>query len=230
MSVECEEGVSALQPTGNEPGTKRPPRERSRVLTDALVRRTEGVQPWRRAFHAAGGAAMAGFVWIVGAGSATARWTFAGLLAAAAILDLVRLLRPAANAAFFRFFSQLASPREASAVASSTWYAASALCLSLWAATPVFAAAMLVLAFADPAASVAGRLLGRRRLGAGTWVGTAVFAGVAFVVLAFSAGPLVALAVAPVAAAAEVLPTGIDDNLVVPLVTALALSAAGVGG
>lgn len=197
---------------------------------DDLVRRTEGLQPWRRAFHAAGGAAMAGFAWIVGADSAAARWTFAALVAVAAALDVVRLRRPSANAAFFRFFAALASPREAGRVASSTWYVVSALILSLWTSTPVFAAAMLVLALADPAASVAGRLAGRRRLGPGTWEGTAAFFAVAFAVLAPLAGPAAALGVACVAAAVEALPTGIDDNLTVPLVTALALSLVGLTG
>ncbi len=200
------------------------------MALDALVRRTEGVQPWRRVFHAAGGAAMAGFAWFVGADSSAARWTFAALAAAAAALDVVRLRWPPANAAFFRFFSALASPREAGRIASSTWYVTSALLLSLWAPTPVFAAAMLVLAFADPAASIVGRLGGRRRLGSGTWEGTAAFLAVAFGVLAPLAGPVAALAVASLAAAAEAFPARIDDNLTVPLVTALALSVAGLAG
>ena len=195
---------------------------------DALVGRTRGIQPWRRVFHAAGGLAAAGFAWTVGPHSPAARWTFAALLAAAVVVDAVRLASPAANAAFFRWAAALASPREAGRVASSTWYVASALILSLWAPAHVFVPAVLVLALADPAASVAGRLWGKRPLGSGTWEGAGVFFLAAAAVLAPFAG-LAAVPVAAVAAAAEVAPSGVDDNLAVPLATALALAVAGTG-
>lgn len=195
---------------------------------DALVRRTRGLQPWRRIFHAAGGVALAGFAWAAGANSSAVGWTLAVLFAIAAALDVFRLASSAVNAAFFRWLSVLASPREARRVASSTWYVASALILSLWAPAPVFVPAVLVLALADPAAAVAGRLWGKRSLGTGTWEGAGVFFVAATAVLT----PFVGIAAVPVAAVVavlEVLPTGLDDNLVVPLVTAFALAVAGLG-
>ncbi len=199
-----------------------------RMEFDALVRRTRGLQPWRRVFHAAGGVAMAGFAGVAGPNSSPVRWTFAALALAAATLDVVRLIHPAANTAFFRRLSALASPREARRIASSTWYLASALVLSLLAPAPVFVPSLLVLAVADPAAGVAGRLWGKRPVGTGTWEGAGVFFLAAAAVLA----PFVGLVAFPVAAAVailEVSPTGLDDNLVVPLATAFALAVVGLG-
>lgn len=134
-------------------------------------------------------------------------------------LDLVRLRAPGINRAFFMVFSVLASPREAAGMASSTWFALAAF-LTHAIFPPLYAAAALVvLALADPAASVVGRVWGSWPLGKGSIQGTAVFFFVAWLVLGLMTGEL--LAVVPVAlgvALMEVVPGLIDDNLVVPLV------------
>lgn len=192
---------------------------------DALVGRTQGVQPWRRVFHAAAGVGLAATGHWVGADSTGTGFRLAlavGLVAALAI-DAIRLRFPAANAAFFAWFRVLASPREARGVASSSWYAAGALAVALFVPAH-FVAAMLVLALADPAASVVGRLWGTRPLGKGSWQGSAAFIVVAAAVLTPLTGVPTALAAAAVAAALEVLPVGIDDNLTTPLAVAVALS------
>ena len=82
---------------------------------------------------------------------------------------------------------------------------------------------MLVLAFADPAASVVGRLWGKRPLGKGTWEGTTVFYLVACLTLAPGIGVPFAAAVAAVVAMVEMLPVGLDDNFTIPVATAAAL-------
>ncbi len=197
---------------------------------DDAVRRTEGVQPWRRMFHMGCGVGMAVLVHRMGPDSAVPAASLAGALGAALLLDWVRLRSRAANTAFFRWFSALASPREARGVASSTWFLTGALAVLVVAPHRVFAPALLVLALADPAASVVGRLWGKRRLGKGSWEGTGAFFLVAAAVLTPFAGLPGALASALVVAVAEVLPSGIDDNLTVPLATALALWAVGMPG
>ena len=108
-------------------------------------------------------------------------------------------------------------------MASSSWYALSGALL--WGFLPgaPAVAGLLVLGLADPAASVVGRTWGRRRLGKGTWEGSAAFVSVALVVLSIVVGLPQAIAVAAVAAAAEVIPSGLDDNLTVPLSTAVAV-------
>ncbi len=201
--------------------------DRGDARLEAAVGATRGVQPWRRLFHSAGGVTLAVFVHVVGAESTAAVTCIGGALAAALILDRLRLRSAEANTAFFRLFSRLASPREADRVASSTWFLVGALAVLL-AAPQLFVPAILVLAFADPAASVTGRLWGKRPLGKGTWEGTCVFFLVAAAVLTPIVGWTAALFAAAAAATLEVLPTGLDDNLVVPLATALALRAAGI--
>ncbi len=197
---------------------------------ESAVRHTEGVQPWRRLFHSGGGLAMIALAHFAGADSSVMLAIVAAGVGVALILDLVRLRFEAANTVFFRWFAALASPREAEKVASSTWFLIGALTLLLFAPPGLFVPAMLVLAFADPAASVVGRLWGRRRLGKGTWEGTTVFFLVALIVLTPVVGFQPALVGAAAAAAFEVVPSGVDDNLLVPLVTAGALWLAGAPG
>lgn len=187
------------------------------------VRRTEGVQPWRRVFHMLGGVAMAGAVHAIGPGSVLPVAILAGALAAALALDWIRLRSRTANRRFFHLFSALASPREARKPASSTWFVLGALTVLVVTPDGAFVPAMLVLALADPSASVVGRLWGRHRLGKGSWEGTAAFFVVAAAVLVPFAGLQSALIAAAAVAALEVTPVGIDDNLTVPLATALAL-------
>ena len=187
------------------------------------ARVTDGVQLWRRVVHAGVSVAIAGFVHVVGPGSVLPVTALAVGAAAALAADWVRLRSATANAAFFRCFSALASPREARALASSTWLLLGALVVLLIAPHRWFVPAMLVLGLADPVASVVGRLWGRNRLGKGTWEGTAAFYLVALAVLAPWFGLQAGLVAAAVVAAIEVLPTGVDDNLTVPSATALAL-------
>lgn len=195
---------------------------------DSLVRRTEGLQPWRRLFHVAGGITIAGAVAWLGLDSPEARIVLGGAVALALVMDLARLRVEKLNRLFFHYFARLASPREAEGVASSTWYLFGAFLVLLFAPPRTFLPVMLVLALADPAASVVGRLWGRRPLGKGTWEGTTVFYLVAASVLVPHVGLPLAAAVAGVVAASEVMPLGLDDNLVIPVVAAAMMWVLGV--
>lgn len=202
--------------------TTRPPLDLSH-----LVARTEGVQPWRRFFHAASGIALALGPDALG----LERPVLLTILGAVVVLlftgDLARLRWPRLNAWFFRTFSSLASPREAHALASSSWYALAGLLV--WLLFPAAAVpALLVLALADPAASVTGRIWGRRPLGKGTWLGSAVFFVVATGVLLAAVGGLGVLLVAGLVTAVEVFATRVDDNLSIPLATAALLVFLGI--
>ncbi len=195
---------------------------RTPSLTD-LVARTRGLQPWRRVFHATSGVALALAPELTGL--ATPQVAALLGLATAILLaaDIVRLRSPRLNRAFFSVFRPLASPREESAIASSTWYALGAA-LVWWAAPGAPAVlALLVLGLADPAASVVGRRFGRTPFGKGTALGSLTFFIVAFAVVASDQPVGTAFVVATVAALAEVLPIPVDDNLTVPLATAACL-------
>jgi dolichol kinase len=190
-----------------------------------LVESTRGLQPWRRVFHAASGVVLALAPGAVGLSWERTAALLAGLTIALFALDFVRLKVPGWNRLFFRLLSPLASPREADGVASSSWFAFAATLLWGLVPGPPALAGLLVLGLADPAASVVGRTWGRRPLGKGTWEGSAAFVVVALGVLSIVVGLPGALLVAVVAAAAEVIPSGLDDNLTVPLSTAAAVWA-----
>lgn len=187
---------------------------------DDLVARTEGVQPWRRVFHASSGLlAGLGPGWL-GLERTVTLAILAGLLLIAVTLDFVRLRMPAANRTFFRIFQLVASPREARGVASSTWFVLGALIAHALFPAPYAAAGLVVLALADPSASVVGRIWGTVPLGKGSVQGTTVFALVAWGVLWMLLGqPLRVGSVAVGVALMEVVPDLVDDNLVVPLTT-----------
>ncbi len=190
---------------------------------DTLVSRTEGLQPWRRVFHAANGILLAFVpVWFGWPRSLTL-WVLAGAFAGLYLFDRIRLRTEWLNRIFFRLFKRLASPREAAGTASSTWYALGAFLA--WGLFPqeIASASILVLGLADPAAGVVGRLLGRRPLGKGSMEGTAAFFLVAFLTIGLLLSWPAAVVAAAVAALVEIVPGLVDDNLVIPVVTGAVL-------
>jgi dolichol kinase len=188
-----------------------------------MAERLRGVQPWRRVFHASNSLVVAFLPPLLG----MSRWVVVGILtvmlAGLAAFDWVRLRRPDLNALFFRMFPSLASDRERTGVASSTWYALGVIVVYALFPPTVVIPALLTLGFADPAASTVGRIWGRRRLGKGSVLGSTVFVAVAFAIMVTAVGPAAALAAALATAAAEVLLTRLDDNLTVPITAATAL-------
>lgn len=184
------------------------------------VEPTDGLQPWRRIFHAANGVAVAVLPGALGLDKAAVLWILGSLLGVAVIADIARLRNPQLNALFFRAFRSLASAREAVGMASSTWFLMGVFLT--WALFParVAVAGILVLALADPAAGTVGRLWGKRRLGKGTVVGSGTFLLVAFAVLAAYLGPTAGLVSALVATVVEAVSQRIDDNLTVPVAAA----------
>lgn len=197
---------------------------------DRLVARTRGVQPWRRVFHAVSGLCLAFGPSALGLSSRATAALLAGATAGLFVADAIRLRSPRLNELFFTWFASLASPREAGGFASSSWYALGATLVYALLPMELAAASVMVLGLADPAASVVGRIWGRRPLGKGSWLGATTFAVVAAGCLAvwFPTWPAAALVgVAVVVAAAEVLPVPVDDNLSIPLVTGGLLWLAG---
>lgn len=192
---------------------------------DPLVRATQGLQPWRRAFHALSGLAMALLPWALGWSQARTVAVLAVLLVIATGLDLVRLNVPSVNRSFFRLLRPLASAREAAGIASSTWYLVGGI-LSYLLFTPQAATlSILVLAIADPAAAVVGQRFGGRRIGTGSASGTLTFFALATAILFVGVGRLEVAFVALGVALLETVPGIGDDNLVIPLSTGILLTA-----
>lgn len=191
-----------------------------------LVRRSDGVQPWRRVFHAANGILIVVALKTLPIGTGTAMGLLAAAFAVLVIMDGFRLVNPRLNRLFFQAFSYLVSPREVRKVASSTWYLLGVvLALALFPREEALAG-ILVLALADPAAGFVGRTWGRRPFGSGTLEGTAVFLAVAFVTILPFAPWWAALAAGAAAALVERTPWPVDDNLVIPVTVAAVLHLA----
>lgn len=194
---------------------------------DRLVERTTGLQPWRRLFHMTGGVAVSVILLRGYVPEGLALVILGVVLALMLGLDLVRLRHPETNRLFFLVFYRLASPREARGLASSTWYVMGiSLTLAIF-PLEIAAAAILVLALADPLASYLGRRFGKRSLGSGTVEGTLVFLAVAFLVLALFEEIPVAAGVALLASVVEPIPWRLDDNLTVPMTVGVGLLIAG---
>jgi dolichol kinase len=188
-----------------------------------LVKKTEGLQPWRRLFHAANGVVL---VLVFQAGVIGDRALLAALgtlLAVLLLLDLIRLSIPEVNRLFFIGFTLLASPRETARPASSTWYLLGVLLTLILFPRDAAMGGILALAIADPAATLVGRQWGKKVFGKGTVEGSLVFAAVAFGALAIWAPWPQALGGAVLSAVVEALPWSVDDNLTIPLAAAGAL-------
>lgn len=162
------------------------------------------------------------------------RWQMVGIAAALLVffhvLDFLRKRRPALNAALVARMQWLMRPEDAYRMPSSTWYTWGLLIgTALYPKTAIEAGA-LVLAVADPIASIAGRRWGRRRLYKDrTWFGSGAFAVAGTVVCFALLGwklpqvPLVELAtksliVGTAGALAELGSGWVDDNFTVPVI------------
>ena len=184
------------------------------------IERTLGIQPWRRVFHATNGTVVVMAMTVFNFDVSEMVLILGVILALTVAIDALRLFNPKLNVLFFRAFSPIASPREARKIASSTWYTLSALLVLLFFPTPYALAGILVLAWADPAASVVGQRWGKTRFLAGSVRGTTAFALVAFCALLLFVPWKVALVTAAATAVVEAAPIRLDDNLIVPLAVA----------
>lgn len=126
-------------------------------------------------------------------------------------------------------FGWIARPHERTKTNGSTWYVIALVLILFLYPKPVVLAAVLTLALADPAASVAGKLWGKKKIIAGkSYVGSLAFLLVAFAVCfpfavsyhGFLFAFPVALIVAFVTMLAELLITKVDDNFTIPVTCA----------
>jgi dolichol kinase len=166
--------------------------------------------------------------WVVAASGTFAAWAWS--------MEALRRRSPALNDRLMRAFGPVAHPHEWYRVNSGTWYATALLLLALLAPTQAAAIAVLVLAFADPAAAIVGRRFGRTRLLANRSLeGTLAFVtfGTAAALGALVGSPLrfasmlvVAVAASIAGALAELFSGKLDDNFTVPLVVAAAATTA----
>ncbi len=221
----CATSPAVRDPQGGKGGTtgfgagamRGPSGEREEL--EQLVLETQGPQPWRRLFHASSGVGIWSWLHWFEPATVVAAGCVGAALGGALALDIARLRSPTWNVAFFRILRPLASPRERQGIASSTWYLAGVLLALVLFPRPLAEAGILVLALADPTASWFGCRYGRTRMGGGTRLGSALFLAVTLAVLWPVAGWR-ALPAALVLTAAEAGVRRVDDNLLIPPLTA----------
>lgn len=129
-----------------------------------------------------------------------------------------------------RVFGLIVRPRERYRVNASTYYLAALTLMTAIAPKPALCLGLLILAFGDPAASLAGRRWGRRKLyeeksvaGTSAFLGTSLLACMVYLVLAvpeLSAWRmlLISLSASAAGAATELFSRRINDNFTIPVV------------
>ena len=153
---------------------------------------------------------------------------YAALLAGGALLalalDEARRRAPRLNRPFLRIFGPILKPAEATEISGATWYLVAAFFAFYFYGPAVALPALLFVAVGDPTAA----LVGMRAPGPRWWgkspVGTLAFiaAGLGIwaivTALGFGGWSAAIIAGAVIAAAVELLPLPLDDNLTVPMV------------
>lgn len=128
-----------------------------------------------------------------------------------------------------KVFGLISRPHERGQTNGATWFLIALFVIVLIFPKKVDLAAVLILGLADPAASICGKLWGRKKLlGEKSYVGSLVFLIVAFLIaLPFAIsghsvlyGVFAAFIIALAGALTELLITKIDDNFTIPVVCA----------
>jgi len=185
-------------------------------------------ESWKRgAFHATVGLAVAIALAFLP--------RFAGLVALAAItaaflfFDVARLYIPSLNRLFLRWFRPFVRPREGTGITSASYFIVACLIAALAFPWHIAVTAILFLALGDPAATVVGLWKGRIGMWGRTLEGHAacfIVCGLVAVVAA-SVWQDLTLPVAIVGAAAatllQALPLPLNDNLTIPLGSAVVM-------
>lgn len=143
------------------------------------------------------------------------------------ILDLLRLRDREFNSRFMRLFSALIRTSEADRFNGSTFLCLAFFVVIFFFSRNVAITAMLFLSLGDAAAELSGKNFGRLRIFGRSLEGTAAFFLVAFVTaFALFDDWRIALVGAFAGSVVELLSFEVDDNLTVPIGSALALSLA----
>jgi dolichol kinase len=202
-------------------------------LRDLSTARARPSNLARSFFHAAAGLAAVAAIALLH----DRRWLIAIALPWACFAWTSELLRRryrGANLRLMRVLGPIAHPHEWHKVNSATWFVTALLLLATLAPLRSAALGCAVLALGDPAAALVGRRWGRRKIAqnrtlegalAFVAVGTLVSLAVVQAVPGAPASPLLlALTAGVVGALTELYSGRVDDNLSIPVVTAVAVT------
>jgi dolichol kinase len=158
------------------------------------------------------------------------------VLVAAAVLVTLEVIRRYSSR-WNKFLSEkifrvVAHPSERHRITGSTYFILALAIITILFPKPAVEVAVLILALADPAASITGRLWGKRKLysnksyvGTGSffavaWITSIIFVTIAVKDLSTPHAVVAALIIATAGTIVEVLSTRLDDNLTIPVVCA----------
>ncbi len=177
----------------------------------------------RKVYHLAGGLGLLSLYYLLGRGKALL--FYAAFFIVVLALDILRLTIPAINRFIFSRFGSFIRPSEKHRLTGTAPYVLGIGSTFYLYRSDLATAAICFLAFGDVAATTIGERYGRTKIGNKSLEGSATF-----VVAAICAGFLLPLAGVPVArglivlgavtaAAVELVPLPVNDNLVIPLVS-----------
>jgi glycerol-3-phosphate acyltransferase PlsY len=150
------------------------------------------------------------------------------------VFGVLELLRLRGYPAVLRVYVNFAREQEAGRLTGAFYFFLGCLLTALLFPAPIAALAILYLSLGDPAATLVGGWIGKTRIwgksleGLLACLGVCAAAGMAVSGLGRTPLMLVALAGAATAGLLEVLPLKINDNLTIPLGSALVMGAMGL--
>ena len=153
-------------------------------------------------------------------------WLLLSLAAALLLVDVIRLTWPAVNRLFVRLFGRLIRQQEATGLNGSTYVLVGSLLTLLLFDRDIAVAGLIFLGAGDAAAGIIGERWGRHKLLRKSLEGTAAFfiscvvVGLIFKYAALDISLMVLLLGALSAAIVELMPLPVNDNLVIPLLSA----------
>ena len=147
------------------------------------------------------------------------------ILCALSVLELLRITGHLKIAILAKYLKR----KEEKKPTGSLFYVVAALITMLWFNKNVAIPSLFILSISDPLSSLAGRTLGKHPLFGKSIEGSLVFLISSLIILIlFSVSVAIALPVAFLATLTELITPGyLDDNLTIPIVTALGLTLLG---
>jgi len=151
-------------------------------------------------------------------------------------LEIGRRIMPGLNRFLMALMSKLSHPHEEWRVNSATWFSTACFILACMWDLKVASVGIVVLGFSDPAAAIIGRRYGKHQLvngrtleGTGAFIALGTVLAWLWLVLAWDQAPGLALAMAffgsLAGGIAELFSRRIDDNLSIPVATAVGVLA-----
>lgn len=181
-------------------------------------------KPWRIVFHSLGGVIPI-LYYFLDITRIDVLTILAPFLVAFLIFDIVRLRNPQLNTKFTDTFSPFLHEYEKKQFNASTYFLISSFVAILVFPKDIAVIALCFLAFGDTMASFVGTTIGRIRVFDKTLEGSIACFLMCFVIAFLVFDVRISCVGALVATLVELLPLRIDDNLLIPIVSGLAMIA-----